>query len=449
MLMSINNFFNDLYKDIFSLNSLYEIVINIFTVVIIGIVLYVFLTIYPHISEYLLSFLLVVVGVASYFCLHIGYIILSQRGTQGGITEKALNSIRGKLEYRNIRDQAEEDFWGVPRIAIVGVGGAGSNSMDRLESLGGLKGVDKIAINTDMLHLDSIRCEKKLWIGGTLTRGLGPTGKSPDVESIAADLDMDREELRRLLSKKNFVFLTAGMGGGTGTGASPVVAEIAKEEGAIVVAMVSFPFEAERIRRKIAADGIERLIDTTDTVIVLENDKLIKYAGCLPVSNAFKTMDMLIASTIKDITETITQPSLVNLDFADLKALLEAGDIAVMLAGETSKSENKAVDVVKDALSHPLADADYRGAKGALIHITGGYDLTMKEVNDIVELLTSQLDPKANVIWGVRINEGYNGKARVTAIITGVELKKQLKKRVARGEHQIKDLWSIFRIIQR
>jgi cell division protein FtsZ len=313
-----------------------------------------------------------------------------------------------------------EDWFGVPRLAIVGVGGAGNNSMGRLETSGGLNGVDRIAINTDKLHLDSIECERKVLIGKSLTRGLG-SGGSPDVGRKAAELD--REVLRELFEGKNFVFLTAGMGGGTGTGAAPVIAEIAKEVGAIVVAMVSFPFEVERQRRVKAAEGIAKLRECTDTVIVLENDKLIKYAGNLPVNEAFKTMDMLIAETIQGIAETITQPSLVNLDFADLKAVMEAGGVAVMLVGETSKAENKSEAVVEDAFSHPLLEADYRGARGALIHVTGGSDLTMKETNDIVELLTYELDHNANVIWGARVNEDYNGMAKVTAIMTGVEPK--------------------------
>ena len=315
-------------------------------------------------------------------------------------------------------EQGEDDWFGVPKLAIVGVGGAGNNSMNRLEHLGGLNDVDKIAINTDKLHLDSIRCQKKLLIGKSLTRGLG-AGGSPDVGRKAAELD--REKLSEWFTGKNFVFLTAGMGGGTGTGASPVIAEIAKEAGAIVVAMVSFPFEAERIRRKRALEGIMALREATDTIVVLENDKLIKYAGNLPVNDAFKTMDMLITDTIQGIAETVTSPSLVNIDFADLRAVMEAGGVAVMLVGETRKSENKPEAVVEDAFSHPLLEADYRGAKGALIHITGGSDLTMRETNDIVELLTYEVDSSANVIWGARIKEDSDGMARVTAIMTGVE----------------------------
>lgn len=325
------------------------------------------------------------------------------------------------LEYGHeeiVVGEPEDELFGVPKLAIVGVGGAGNNSMNRLEHLGGLESVDRIAINTDKLHLDSITCKKKLLVGKSLTRGLG-AGGSPEVGRKA--VEMDKEKLYELLEGKNFVFLTAGMGGGTGTGATPVVAEVAKEAGAIVVAMVSFPFGAERRRRIKAAEGIEELRRVTDTVIVLENDKLLEQAGNQPVNEAFKVMDMLIATTIQGITETITKPSLVNLDFADLTAVMSEGGVAVMLVGETTKSDNKPEAVVSDALSHPLLEAEYQGATGALIHISGGADLTMKETNDIVELLTYDLNPDANVIWGARINDNFDGKVRVTAILTGVE----------------------------
>ncbi len=321
-------------------------------------------------------------------------------------------------EYVSEAGTGEDELFGVPKLAIVGVGGGGNNSMNRLEMLGGLEGVDRIAINTDKLHLDTIKCKKKLLIGKSLTHGLG-AGGSPETGRKAAE--MDKEEIRALLRGKNFVFLTAGMGGGTGTGAAPVVGEIAKEEGAIVVAMVSFPFAAERRRRIKAVEGIEELRKTTDTVIVLENDKLLKHAGDKPVNEAFKVMDMLIATTIQGIAETIAKPSLVNLDFADLTAVMSEGGVAVMLVGETTRTDNKPEAVVSDALDHPLLEVDYKGANGALIHITGGEDLQLKEANDIVELLTYDLNPDANVIWGARISNEFDGRVRVTAILTGVE----------------------------
>lgn len=360
-----------------------------------------------------------------------------ENSEKGGVDKMGDMLGYNREEILEPAEDGEGDLFGIPQLAIVGIGGAGNNSMNRLEQMSGLNGVSRIAINTDKLHLDSIRCETKMLIGRSLTRGLG-AGGSPDIGRKAAELD--RDELGRLVSNKNFVFLTAGMGGGTGTGATPVVADIAKDAGAIVVAMVSYPFEAERVRRKRAMEGIERLKDATDTVIILENEKLIKYAGNLPVNDAFKTMDILITETIQGITETITKPSLVNIDFADLRSVMEAGGVAVMLVGETTKSENKPEAVVEAALSHPLLEVDYRGATGALIHITGGSDLTMKETNDIVELLTYELDSNANVIWGARINDEYNGRARVTAIMTGVEPKwtfggvlEDRKESVARG----------------
>ncbi|MFZ2071900.1 MAG: cell division protein FtsZ [Halobacteriota archaeon] len=342
------------------------------------------------------------------------------------------------LEYGHekivVGEEQEDEWFGVPKLAIVGVGGAGNNSMNRLEHLGGLETVDRIAINTDKLHLDSITCKKKVLIGKSLTRGLG-AGGSPEVGRKAAE--MDKEHLSELIAGKNFVFLTAGMGGGTGTGATPVVAEVAKGAGAIVVAMVSFPFVAERRRRQKAVEGVEELRRVTDTVIVLENDKLLEHAGNQPVNEAFKTMDMLIASTIQGITETVTKPSLVNLDFADLTAVMGEGGVAVMLVGETTRSDNKPEAVVADALSHPLLEADYQGATGALIHITGGDDLTMRETNDIVELLTYDINPDANVIWGARINNEFDGKVRVTAILTGVEPKWVFGGKPARIENSI------------
>ncbi len=308
--------------------------------------------------------------------------------------------------------------FGLPKIALVGVGGAGNNTVDRVEAMGKIEEVETIAINTDRYHLDAIQADRKILIGKSLTNGLH-AGGIPELGRKAAELS--RDALKDILKDKDIVFITAGMGGGTGTGASPIIAEIAKERGAIVVAMVTFPFEAERKRRKRAVEGIEELRKVTDTVIVLENDKLLKYAGDLTVNEAFAVMDQLIAETVRGISDIITQPSLVNLDFADLKTVLGAGDFAMLLIGETAKEENKPVAVVHDALSHPLLEADCKGAKGALICITGGFELTMREANDIVELLTYELDPNANLIWGARISEEYKGKVSAIAIMTGIQ----------------------------
>lgn len=338
--------------------------------------------------------------------------------------------------FRNDTSKANEpepQLFGVPRIAVVGIGGAGNNTISRLEELD-VKGADRIAINTDKLHLDNTKAQKKILIGKALTRGLG-TGGEPEIGKKAAE--MDKSVIEDALRGKDLVFITAGMGGGTGTGAAPVVAEIAKDFGAIVVAMVSSPFKAERARIKKAQDGIEELKKFADTVIVLDNEKLLQYVPNLPVEEAFKVMDMIIADTVKGITETITQPSLINLDFADLRAVMRFKGVAVMLIGETSKSQNKAEEVVRAALGHPFLDLDYRGAKGSLVHITGGPDLTIKEADDIVKLLTYEIDPNATVIWGARIDENYSGRVKVTAIMTGVEESVAYSKRLEEEEMEV------------
>jgi cell division protein FtsZ len=210
------------------------------------------------------------------------------------------------------------------------------------------------------------------------------------------------------------------MGGGTGTGAAPIVAQIAKAHGAIVVAMVSTPFNVERARLIKAEEGLEDLRRDADTVIVLDNNRLLEFVPNLPIDHAFSVMDQIIAETVKGIAETITQPSLINLDYADVRTIMNSGGVAAMLVGE-SQSQDKARDVVREAFNHPLLEVDFRGAKGALIHITGGPDLTLKEAEEIAKALTSQLDPNANVIWGARVQRGYEGRVRVMSIVTGVQ----------------------------
>lgn len=341
-----------------------------------------------------------------------------EKMSEGNTTELSFLVDRARKYSEKDKEDILRGF-GLPRIALVGVGGAGNNTVNRIETMGKIEGVETIAINTDRLHLDAIQADRKALIGKSLTKGL-PAGGIPELGRKAAELSKDA--LKDILKDKDIVFVTAGMGGGTGTGASPVIAEIAKKAGATVIAMVSFPFEAEsKKRKKAAAEGVEELRKVTDTVIVLENDKLIKYAGNLPVNEAFAVMDQLIAETVRGISETITQPSLVNLDFTDLKTVLGAGDFAMLLIGETAKEENKPVAVVHDALSHPWLEADCKGAKGALIRIIGGPELTMRETNDIVELLTYELDPNANIIWGARISEEYKGKVSAIAIMTGIQ----------------------------
>ncbi|MFC1787102.1 cell division protein FtsZ [Halobacteriota archaeon] len=320
-----------------------------------------------------------------------------------------------EIEQEKIINSDIEDI-GTPRIAIVGCGGAGNNTIKRLCSLGGVVGAETIAINTDKQHLEFVQGCKKILIGRSLTRGLG-AGGFPHVGRQAAEFD--RMLLEEALKDTDLVFITAGMGGGTGTGSAPVVAEVAKDEGAIVVGMVSFPFKVEKTRRVLAEQGIEELRRAADTVVVLDNNRLLSYVPNLPIDQAFSVMDQLISETVKGIAETITLPSLINLDYADVKSIMHCGGVAVMLVGETH-SQDKSHEVVRTALNHPLLDVDYRSATGALIHITGGPDLTLLEAEEIASALTKEIDPNANMIWGSRVDENYRGKVKVMAIMTGV-----------------------------
>jgi cell division protein FtsZ len=311
---------------------------------------------------------------------------------------------------------ADVDGFGDPRIVIVGAGGAGNNTVNRLYNIG-VDGAETIAINTDKQHLKMIEADTKILVGKSLTQGLG-AGGDPSMGERATE--MAQGTIKEVLGDADLVFVTAGMGGGTGTGAAPIVSKIAKEQGAIVVGMVSTPFNVERARTVKAEEGLERLRDEADSIIVLDNNRLLDYVPNLPIGKAFSVMDQIIAETVKGISETITQPSLINLDYADMTSIMNQGGVAVMLVGET-QDKNKTEEVVKDAMNHPLLDVDYRGASGGLVHITGGPDLTLQEAEGIAQNITDRLEASANVIWGARIQEEYKGKVRVMAIMTGVQ----------------------------
>ncbi len=332
------------------------------------------------------------------------------------IVEEALRRCEMEKQRPQVPQIDEEEEFGAPRILIVGCGGAGNNTINRLYNIG-VEGAETIALNTDKQHLDMIESDVKVLVGLSITNGLG-AGGDPEVGRRATELGL--RTLETLLKDADLVFITAGMGGGTGTGAAPIVAQVAKAQGAIVVAMVSTPFNVERARLIKAEEGLEDLRKDADTVIVLDNNRLLDYVPNLPIDQAFSVMDQIISETVKGISETITQPSLINLDYADVRTIMNSGGVAAMLVGE-SQSKDKARDVVHEAFNHPLLEVDFRGAKGALIHITGGPDLTLKEAEDISKALTSQLDPNANVIWGARILKDYEGRVRVMSIVTGVQ----------------------------
>lgn len=302
------------------------------------------------------------------------------------------------------------------RIVVVGAGGAGNNCVNRLTEKG-IAGATTIAINTDVKCLKAINAHKKILIGKELTRGLG-AGGYPEVGRNAAK--ESKNEIKKELEGVDLVFCTCGLGGGTGTGSLPVVAKLAKEAGAIVIAAVTLPFKLEGARIVKAEEGLAELRNTCDTVIVIENQKLLAFAGDMPLKKAFGVADELVATMIKGITETISEPSLVNLDYADVKAIMQSGGVATIGVGE-SESEHRAEEAIMKAMNHPLLEVDYKGATGALIQVIGGEDMTLEEINVIGETVSKQLDSDAQVIWGARIVPGMDGKIHVITIVTGVK----------------------------
>lgn len=302
------------------------------------------------------------------------------------------------------------------KIAVIGCGGAGQNAVTRLTEMG-VEGATTISINSDAKHLAVGKADKKILIGKELTRGLG-CGGYPEVGKKCAE--EARNELKEAMESVDLLFAIAGLGKGTGTGSIPVACEIAKSMGAIVIAVVTMPFKLEGSRISKAEDGLQKLRQVTDTCIVIENDKLLKYAGNMSIQQAFAVADELIAAMVKGITETITLPSLVNLDYADVKAVMHTGGVAAIGVGE-SNSSDRAKDAIVRALENPLLEVDYSGAAGALVHITGGPDLRLDEVNMIGEKVAEHLDPSAQVFWGARILPEFEGKVQVISIITGVK----------------------------
>jgi cell division protein FtsZ len=300
-------------------------------------------------------------------------------------------------------------------IKVIGAGGCGNNMVHWLFHKG-VSGAEIVAVNTDSQHLDARDSDVKILIGKELTRGLG-AGGYPEVGTNAARESAN--ELKEALRNTDMLFICAGLGGGTGTGAAPEIAKVAKDLGAIVIGTVTMPFKIERARIEKAEFGLSQLRQVCDTVIVVDNNRLVELAGNLPVEKAFAVANELVSTMIKGIVETIALPSLVNLDFADVKAIMKSGGVAAIGVGE-SDTERRVEEAVSKAMQNPLLDVSYKGADGALIHITGGPDLTLEEVNQAGELITENLDPDANVIWGARISDEMKGKIRVMAIVTGV-----------------------------
>ncbi len=303
------------------------------------------------------------------------------------------------------------------RIKVIGCGGAGNNTISRISEIG-VTGAEIIAINTDAQDLLNATADRKLLIGKDLTQGLG-AGSDPRIGKDAAK--ESQKEIKEALQDSHMIFITGGLGGGTGTGCMPEVASIAKKMGVLTVAVVTLPFEMEGVlRHENAMVGLEELEGLVDTLILIPNDKLIELAPDLPLHTAFKVADEILTNAVKGIAELITKPGLINLDFADIKAVMSSGGIAMIGLGE-SDTENRAIESVEKALSNPLLDVEVSGATGALINVIGGPDMTLDEAKKVVENVTERLDENAKIIWGAQLSPELQNSVRTMLVVVGVK----------------------------
>lgn len=303
------------------------------------------------------------------------------------------------------------------KIKVVGIGGGGNNSLSRMREIG-IRGGELIAINTDAQDLLYANADQKILIGKELTQGLG-AGSNPTVGREAAK-ESD-SEIKKKLAGSDMIFITCGLGGGTGTGAAPVVASIAKKQGSLTIGVVTMPFTIEGQKRvENAVLGLEKMEANVDTLIVIPNDKLLELAPDLPLHTAFKIADEILTNAVKGTTELVTTSGLVNLDFADIKAVMVDGGVSLIGMGE-SNSEGRALEAVTKALNNPLLDVDVSDAKGALVNIVGGPDMSLDECKDIISSVGDKLSSDAKMIWGAKIAPDMEKSIRVLLIITGVK----------------------------
>ena len=302
------------------------------------------------------------------------------------------------------------------RVKVVGVGGAGNNTVTRMREVG-IKGGEIIAINTDAQDLLYTNADQKILIGKEISRGLG-AGSNPRIGMEAAKESM--QEIKKKLEGADMIFITCGLGGGTGTGAAPVVAEIAKKMGALTIGIVTLPFTVEgRKRIENAMEGLEKMEGLVDTLIIIPNDKLLELAPDLPLTTAFKVADEILTNAVKGMTELVTKSGLVNLDFADVRAIMANGGVSLIGMGE-SDSNNRAIEAVEKAINNPLLDVDITNASGALVNVIGGEDLSLEEYKQVIEFLGEKLSPDARMISGAQISKDLEGIVRVMVIVTGV-----------------------------
>ncbi len=303
------------------------------------------------------------------------------------------------------------------KIKVIGIGGGGNNSLNRMGEIG-IRGGELIAMNTDAQDLLYTNADQKILLGKESTQGLG-AGSNPKIGEEAAR--ESESEIKKKIANSDMVFITCGLGGGTGTGAAPVVAALAKKQGALTIGVVTMPFTIEGQKRiENAVMGLEKMEAMTDTLIVIPNDKLLELAPELPLHTAFKISDEILTNAVKGITELVTTTGLVNLDFADIRAVMVNGGVSLIGMGE-SDTADRATDSVQKALENPLLDVDISGARGALVNVIGGPDMSLDECKQIISAIGDKLSPQAKMIWGAKISPDMDKSIRVLLIVTGVK----------------------------
>jgi len=321
-------------------------------------------------------------------------------------------------------------------IKIIGLGGGGNNTINTLQD-SKLANVDIIAMNTDAQDLLKAKADYKVLLGKDLTRGLG-AGANPEIGEQAALESIT--QIKKIVDSADAVFLTCGLGGGTGTGAIPVIANMCKKAGILTIAVVTVPFTVEgQYRWDNAMLGLQKLEKEVDSLLVIRNDKLLEIASDLPISAAFKVADNVLCNAIKGIVELVTKPGLVNLDFADLKTITKDSGVALIGIGE-SDSENRAAEAVDKAMNNPLLDLDLKGARGVLVNIMGGSDFTLDEANSIVQNVTAKVDEDARIIWGAQINNELGKMVKVLVVVTGLHSKTIIDSKAEEGYVDVDDL---------
>ena len=335
--------------------------------------------------------------------------------------ERDINQVKGTdIDYEeNEIDEELEELLNQQKakIKVFGIGGGGNNTINRITEIG-VSGAETIAVNTDAQDLLYTSADKKILIGKEQTKGMG-AGSVPKVGEEAAQ--ESKHEIKQSMEGADMVFVTCGLGGGTGTGASPVVAKAARKTGALTVGVVTIPFTMEGNRRyENAMMGLDNLKESVDTLIVIPNDKLLELAPDLPLHTAFKIADEILTNAVKGIAELVTKAGLVNLDFADIRAVMGDGGVALIGVGE-SDTDKRADEAVEKAVNNPLLDVDVTGADGALINVAGGSDMTLEEARSVVEIISEKLSDEAKMIWGAQISEDLEGALKVLLVVTGVQ----------------------------